>query len=200
VWAGHQWAPPDNTKNPYELVTISDYRYWVINGIFPEGFSATADFFFSKSSYLDNGIIINPEDSVTLLYRPTTNDEWQFINYSFIGTWNIGKFYVEDVQPGLYTIAVVDASIVGKNPHKAKMKLNILPNPSGDCFRFNLDQPGTLMFYDINGKLLDTINAQENQGPVEWTPKDLPGGTYFVRFDSVDHKILAVGKLIYTQN
>ncbi len=158
VWVGHQWAPPDSTKNPYELVTISDYRYWVIDGIFPEGFNATADFFFSKSSYLDNGIIINPEDSVNLLYRPTTNDEWQFVNYTFIGTWNIGKFYVENVQPGLYTVAVVDESIVGTFSQKAnETKLNISPNPSSGSFLFDLDQPGTLMFYDVNGKLVDTI-------------------------------------------
>jgi len=201
VWAGHQWAPPDNSKNPFELVTISDYRYWVIDGIFPEGFSATADFFFSKSSYLDNGIIINPEDSVTLLYRPTTNDDWQFIDYTFVGIWNIGKFYVEDVQPGLYTIAVVDESIVGTISHKAKKtKLNVSPNPSSDSFLFELDQAGTLMFYDINGKLVDTIKSNTVHAKISWRPKELPGGTYFVRFNSESHKILAVEKLIYSHD
>lgn len=181
-------------------MTISDYRYWVIDGIFPEGFNATADFFFSKSSYLDNGIVVNPEDSVTLLYRPTTNDEWQFINYTYIGPWNLGKFYVENVQPGLYTIAVVDEMYVGNYTSIAKPKMKIYPNPSGETFRINTNQAGTLLFYDINGKVLENITIKENQDSVEWKPTNLPYGTYFVRYNSKKNEILAVEKLIYLQN
>jgi len=194
----HNWAPPDPMKNPIQGLTISDYRYWKIDGVFPEGFEATGRFWYNKNGYLDDGIIQSQEDSVVLIYRANTTDDWHFINYTQVGIWSIGNFYVDNLQPGQYCIAVTDDTFVGINETEpvSLPQLKVYPNPSSSTFKIETSESGTLKFYDINGKTVDTLKVENGGQTIKWKPDNLPPGTYFVRMLSEQNKALAHGRLV----
>ncbi len=201
VWAGHQWAPPDPLKQPVQGLILSDYRYWIVKGIFPEDFNATGVFWYNRNAHLDDGIINSESDSVVIMFRPSAAYDWQFIDFTKVGLWSIGKLFVENLQPGEYTIAVCDDTFVGTGETKTgKTGLNIFPNPSGSRFKIETAYPGTLDFYDSTGKTIDVLKVEKNQTTVSWKPENLKAGTYFVRYTSRDHQTSGVEKLILTKD
>ena len=193
----HNWAPPDDFKNPIQGVTLSNYRYWRIDGIFPEGFDATGEFTYTKTSFLDDSLL-NPNDTVLLLYRTDAGDDWHFIDYSVIGIWSVGKFYVDNLQRGEYTIAVGDDTFTGIEETQVPKKspITIHPNPSSDFFIIDYPQPGTFEFYDETGNIVDSVHLHSGASSFKWKPEDLPKGTYFVRYLSENNKTIGVEKLI----
>ena len=200
VWVGHQWAPPDPLQTPVQGLTISDYRYWTIKGIIPEEFQATGAFFYSVNAYLDDGLLTDPNDSIVMLYRPSPAYDWQFVGFEKIGLWNIGKLYVENIQAGEYTLAVCDDTFVGVEENKIKTGLNVYPNPSGSGFHIETVYPGTLRFYDVSGKLLESMVVEENNGSYFWKPREEKEGIFFVRYKTADNRTIGVERLIMKKN
>lgn len=200
VYAGHQWAPPDPLATPIQGLTLSDYRYWVIDGIFPEGFNATGIFWYNRNTYLDDGIITSEEDSVILMYRPSPAFDWQFVDFTKIGLWNIGKLYVENLQKGQYTIAVADDTFVGINESETKTGFRVFPNPNRGGFNIEVNQPGTLKIYDVAGNLLDKKEVSDHLSLVEWQPAGLTDGTYIVQFCSLKQTVLGVEQIVVLKN
>ena len=196
----HNWAPPDGLMNPVQGLTISPYRYWKIDGVFNEEFVATGGFRYNKGSYLDDSLIMSQNDSVVMLYRPGTGYDWQLIDFTQVGPWSIGDLFVENIQRGEYALAVCDDTFVGIKSNKTKTGLNVFPNPSGGIFHIDVNQPGTLTFYDIEGRILDTYKLNDNQNNISWSPDKLTEGTYFVRFISSPDQIVSTEKLIYIKN
>jgi aminopeptidase N len=200
VYVGHQWAPPDPLKTPVQGLTLSDYRYWIVDGIMPEGFNATGVFWYNRNTYLDDGIITSAADSVVIMYRPSPAYDWQFIDFTKIGLWNIGKLYVDNLQKGEYTIAVADETFVGVKQQKKGKGLHVYPNPGEREFIIGVDQPGNLLFYDVTGNLLDNLRVQKHQQTVVWNPGRLNEGTYFVRFNSENNVVLGVERIVVLKN
>jgi aminopeptidase N len=200
----HNWAPPDSLQNPIQGLTISPYRYWKIDGIFNEDFVAIGGFRYNKSSYsyLDDSLIMNQNDSVVMLYRLGTAYDWQFVNFNKVGTWSSGNLYIENLQKGEYALAVCDDTFVGikGNSTDKNTGLNIFPNPSNGVFNIEINQPGTLTFYDIEGKIIDIYKLNTHQNHLTWTPDQLIEGTYFVRFTSAANQIISTEKLIYIKD
>lgn len=198
VYSGHQWAPPDLLNTPIQGLTISDYRYWIIDGIFPDGFNATGIFWYNKNAYLDDGIITDPSDSALIMYRPSPSYEWQFIEFTKIGLWNIGKLYVENLQKGEYVIAIADDTFVGLKENKKKTGFLIYPNPGMGEIHIDTGQPGTLQIYDSCGKLVDTHQVKD-KGYV-LNSNGLKGGTYFVKYSSNNNEVIGVERVIVLKN
>ncbi len=198
----HNWAPPDSLKNPVQGLTLSPYRYWKIDGIFNEDFITTGVFMYNKGAFLDDGLITNENDSIVILYRSGPADDWQFLGFTQIGPWTIGNLYVENIQKGEYTVAVCDDTFVGikKNKTGKKAELNIYPNPSNGKFNIDTNHSGTLLFYDVNGKMVDSYKVDSNTKSIVWDSAGLSEGTYFVWYKSTSNKTIAVEKLIVTKN
>ncbi|MEZ5083757.1 MAG: M1 family aminopeptidase [Bacteroidales bacterium] len=199
LWIAHQWAPPDPLKTPIQGLTLSDYRHWRIDGIFPEGFDVTGVFWYNVNTHLDDGLVFNNGDSLVILYRPSAAYDWQFLDFTKIGLWNIGKLFVENMQPGEYTLGVCDDTFVGTKKVKNKTGFKIYPNPSSNGFTIETHFAGTLKFYDINGKLLQSISVEMGNGTTSWNPKDLELGTYFVRYISNKNKMIGIERLVLIQ-
>lgn len=199
VYAGHQWAPPDPLETPIQGLTLSDYRYWVIDGIFPEGFNATGTFWYNKNAYLDDGIITQATDSAIILYRPSAAYDWQFINFTKIGLWNIGKIFVENLQPGQYAIAVADDTFVGTSETKEKTGFLIYPNPGNGEIHIDTSQPGTLQFFDASGRLVDSREVGEAESFV-WNSGRYEEGTYLVKYFSRKNELLGLERIVVINN
>ena len=100
------------------------------------------------------------------------------------------------------TIPFCDSSFIspgiGENINSKNIYIKIYPNPSRNIFNIKTSKPGLLKFYNINGKIVDTIESSGKKH-IKWEPKDLPEGTYFVRLISQENRTIAVEKLIYNK-
>lgn len=198
----HNWVAPDPLKFPLTGLTLSDYRYWKIDGIFPSGFTATGRFQYNKSGYLDNTLLINPADSILILYREKTSDEWKPVSFTKIGTSNVGTIYVDNLKRGEYTLAVLDKKYAGifKNPHTST-KVKIKPNPSAEAFVFEFKTTEEILIkiFDSKGSLIDSMVKPINEKETKWSPQHITNGVFYVHFINEKNQIIATDKLIFNK-
>jgi aminopeptidase N len=198
----HNWAPPDGLKTPVQGLMLSPYRYWKIDGILPDDFEAQGVFMYNKNGFLDDGLLINPTDSIVILYRQSPAADWQFIPFTKVGPYAIGNLYVENLQMGEYTFAVCDDTFVGLKEFKNNngSGLLIYPNPSNGKFNIDTNQPGYLKFYDVSGKLLASHRVDDPTKTFIWEPEYPGNGTILIEFQSLNLETIATEKLILKKN
>ena len=198
----HNWVPPDGLINPVQGLMLSPYRYWKIDGIFPGDFEAKGGFGYNKNNYLDNDLIFTQSDSLILLYRQGTSEEWQYIPFTKVGSWMTGTLYTENLHKGEYTLAVCDDTFVGINElEKSKGSgLYIFPNPSKGKFNIDTNQPGYLNFYDVSGKFLEAYTIDDPAKTFTWETSHLDEGTFLVEFQSLNHETIITEKLVLIKN
>jgi len=196
----HNWAPPDSLKEAVAGMRLSDYRYWRIDGIIPEGFQARGTFTYSVNSYLDNTLITSSADTLVILYRKGATEDWQEIAFEKYGPWNVGNILVDNLQAGEYTLAVKEAG-VGTSGHiiPNKNAIEIFPNPSTEGFMIivNTDSEEILKIYNDTGVLVKSIGLKQGKNNILWTPEGLPSGTYLVVLTQNNEANPLVQKAIY---
>ncbi len=181
----HNWIAPDTLIDPVPGFKLSDYRYWQINGIFPEGFNATARFFYSKDGFLDNTLIKSDQDSVVILYRSNAGEKWQETDFYREGVWNIGYLYVENLQPGQYALGAWDTEYVGEDKPKTqdkKKRLKVYPNPSDRSFNIihDFNENSMIKVFGTSGNLIEVIEVPSNKTSVTWDANNLSNGAYYL--------------------
>ncbi len=191
----HHWVAPDSLKTPVQGLRISDYRYWTVDGIFPENFQATGLFKYSKSGYLDNTLILSEGDSAVLLYRPDASADWTIVPTERIGFWYTGILYYSDLQKGDYTLGVIDSTFTGISTAKHKPQVRIYPNPAHDLIRIRSSAAGLLKLYSPEGKLIDHKNILQDT-LLDWDISALKNDTYFMLFYGKETNISRTFKLI----
>jgi len=185
VQATHNWAPPDSLREPVAGLRLSDYRYWRIDGIFPEGFHATGKFFYSAGNYLDNTLITSSSDTIIIIYRRGALEDWQEIEFEKIGQWNIGYIVVHDLKAGEYTLAVKEAGVGSSELLlPAKNMLEIYPNPSSGNFTIisGSDTGGEIRIYSNTGALVKSIRVTAGLEQITWAPEGMAAGSYLIAF------------------
>lgn len=196
----HNWAPPDTLQDPVNGLRLSDYRYWSIDGVFPDGFQGSGKFFYTKSSFLDNTLITNLNDSLVILYRANPAAEWASIEFTKLGNWMVGNLIVENLQKGDYTLAIWDHTVsTGKTINKLAPVMKIYPNPSGDSFTIELENTlqGRIVVYNTSGKVIDSMKIGDGQRLLQWTPGPASKGTYFIRLIDNNNEILDSEKVLF---
>lgn len=120
----HNWVAPDLYSQLIPGLTLSPFRYWKIEGLFPPGFKAGGDFFYSMFNNLDNELLKDDLDSLVMLYRPGVTSSWQGISFNQNGTTRQGILHVENILPGEYALAVWDHHFTGKDKliHRNKLR------------------------------------------------------------------------------
>jgi aminopeptidase N len=200
VQVTHNWAPPDSLKTPVAGLRLSDYRYWHIDGILPGTFQATGKFYYARSGYLDNNLILNEEDSIVILFRKNASEDWQSVDFEQIGNWNIGNLIVPDLQLGEYTLGVWDTQVgVPVKQKKDRGSLNIYPNPSGGSFSIMHDYPGNarIAIYSPGGVEIRSFHVDQAMKKLTWDPADLSSGTYTICLFSADNYLIDKQMAIY---
>ncbi len=203
----HNWVPPDSLRNPVQGMFIHNYRYWKIDGIFPAGFVAKGRFFYSKTTssnytgYLDNNLITTPYvDSLVLLYRPNTSEDWEIIDFTRVGTILTGNLIVDTLLPGEYTFGFYnwDLYVKHNNMENKKESFKIFPNPSNTIFNisFKINTKGKIEIFDITGKKVYSENIFPSQDFIIWHPKNINTGTYIAILTENNQQIVS-RKIIY---
>nr|NQU89416.1 T9SS type A sorting domain-containing protein [Bacteroidota bacterium] len=196
----HRWVAPDPLKTPLQGLTLSDYRHWRIDGIFPEGFALSGSFFYSKYNYLDNTLLTNANDSIVILYRPSREADWQSVYFNQTGNANIGYIEVPYLHKGEYTLAVWDEMYVGLNSENKSSENNIevYPNPANDVvfIHFRMYIPLLIDIYSSNGSLVQEIKNDQKNDSIRWDCSAMPSGTYYIRCIDTDGNPAGSKKII----
>ena len=195
----HRWVAPDSLKTPQIGLTLSDYRHWRVEGLFPDGFDATGHFYYSKFNHLDNTLITNLNDSLVILYRPTTAADWQSVYFIKTGSPYLGYIDVPHLQKGEYTLAVWDEIYIGQKEFTPTVtdKIGVYPNPANSevFIVFGSVKPSVILIYNSAGLLVDEINVSDSE-VVKWIPQNMPKGTYLLKFINKDNRVFSTKKLI----
>jgi hypothetical protein len=196
----HRWVGADPLITPQPGLTLSDYRHWRVDGIFPEGFDATGSFFYNKYNYLDNTLITDPNDSLIILYRPNTSVDWQSVDFTRAGNANVGYINVPHLQKGDYTLAVWDEIYVGTNEGRGLIEedIRIFPNPATDevIIDFGNASVSEVLVFDSSGKNIFTINNLNKEFQKNWNTSTVPKGTYILNFLGKSGENLCTKKLL----
>jgi aminopeptidase N len=196
----HRWAPPDDLKTPLEGLTLSDYRHWRVEGLFPESINITGSFMYNKYNSLDGNLMNNPADSLVILYRKDRSDDWQSVPFDKQGSPYVGYIEVPDMQTGEYTLAVWDELFV-KVPEimpNSDTGIKIYPNPASDMviMEFAESVPDAIYVYNAAGLQVDSLTNINHQHYFEWNTAALKRGNYILQFVDSKGKEITTKKLI----
>lgn len=196
----HNWVPPDPLKDPKPGLTLSPYRHWHVDGIIPAGFDSEIHFFYQRTGYLDNNLIINPADSIVILYRPSPAEDWQGVPFTRYGPWSVGWIMIDTLRLGEYTLGIWDAMHVGNTeitPKENKI-LWCYPNPaSGFAYlNWNHKESEKIIITDLSGKSILEIPTPRPQGNFRWDTSHLKPGVYLITLRLSDSGIIASEKVI----
>jgi hypothetical protein len=197
----HNLVTPDPMQTPIQGLIISNSHYWKIDGIFSSGFIGKGKFNYSKSGF-DKDLILNSADSLIILYRANTKEDWQFVNYTRTGNSVSGYISTDSIRKGEYAFAIWDwdyyQAINKSNPLKNKL-LSIYPNPSSDSFTiaFNYKTKGLLRIVNSSGKIVEKYEVKPNQTQMIWNPGNQKSGIYIIEF--INNNIIERNKVIYTK-
>lgn len=201
----NNWVLPDGFKQSNPGIRLSDYHYWKVDGAFDTGFYAKANFDYDGSTnpttgFIDNNLFITgfPEDSLVLLYRQGTADDWQSMPHTVINfngshsDWS-GSITIDTLKKGEYVLGIYDATVAVNNTSILyKHPFQIIPNPANNqvTIRCNpaIQQGALLTICDLSGRLLmqqelttthSKININLIKGVylVTLQQKDMPAGT-----------------------
>ncbi len=199
----HNYAAPDTAGTMLPGLKISSHRYWTVKGIFPQGFDATGRFFYSKFNELDDDLIVNSQDSLVILWRRGAGDRWHKINFTRMGPWTTGYFYVDHLKQGEYAVAVWDAQHAGfaKNQKAPEDFFTVSPNPTKGAVKIRVEDVKNwkIKVYDTAGRqvaLLKGGNSKSKRFRIGG--KLMPGIYFFVLYDSFDN-IIDKRKIILTE-
>lgn len=192
----HHWVAPDPFKVSSGGIRISNYHYWRIDGFFQPGYLAKATFTYNGSNntstgYIDNSLITGTEDSLVLLYRRYTSDDWTIVTAVVQNAGNKfdkqGNFVADTLKAGEYALGYRDFTTGLYDPSGDPLpELRIWPNPGKDEVNIYLQTSGNrknyqVNIYDLQGKYLfhTTMMAGETE---KWSPRNkTANGTYLIQ-------------------
>ncbi len=204
----HHWVAPDGFKQSNPGVRLSDYHYWQVDGHFFPGFHSKITFLYDGSNntttgYIDNSLITGREDSLLLLYRMNTADDWQIIN----ATHNMGSaldkkgsFTIDSLMKGEYVLGYRDYTLGMPSIHyPVGAVMTLKPNPAQNDFVIEVDptyiDSGTIIITDTKGKQMKRLKLQMNQPLYHINCQNWANGEYLIQLNSSNaltysHKIL----------
>jgi len=201
IFSEFNWVKPDKAGEQENGMIISEYFYWKISGIFPEGFKARGKFFFNTNTFSDKAIEQNKFDTLRIVYRQDANDFWKYVPQTFSGTHIIGEVTVANLQPGEYALAnnlwPID---ILENSGNSEKHLNVFPNPTNGKVNIEFDlsvKNAEIRIYDLAGKMIYQKNNLGNNSCM-WQPKSLNDSVYFVQLLS-GNEIIATQKICVAQ-
>ena len=192
----HLVGPYNDPLIPY--LTLSSKHFWTINR-FDFG-EAKVEGWFDYSKNNDGDIIETQNDSATLLYRRNVSEPWHEIAYTLYpgSNWRQGRFILDDVQPGEYTLAVWDKEALGMEEFAVSDdSMLVFPNPAQKEVNvsWNTLSDGQIILSDLNGKVLKTEGFTQADRMV-LSVEGLAQGTYLLTRQTLDGNLIETKTII----
>lgn len=213
----HNFVKPDAVKNNIHSYRLGNQHYWKIDGILTPGFKSSVKFYFDgrkmlshtpgSSNYLDTSLTQFTADSILLLYRKNTADDWQEVNtYTKVklgGTAAIYGYIIADtMQLGEYCFANGVSKHVGIAEQNKKENVRVYPNPASDRITIDLARAAVIpqktvcRIYSADGKKVyeHVFDGAETQIDVSFLAK----GYYILKLEGdglhSTHKLSFISK------
>ncbi len=200
----HNWVQPDGLKTPNtEIKRISPLRYWLVQGIFPNGFNTKGKFHYNRINSLDGGFffLFQSVDSLVLLYRQNTSDDWHIVNFVKDDEYFSGYITTSNLQQGEYVLGIGKPFQSGLNeafpPHNKKIK--IFPNPNSGEFTIELNDVNEDVVVDIytqTALLLDSFPIAKQDTITHYKAKKLKAGNYLIKLSTRNGNIIATEQMV----
>ncbi|MEO8149412.1 MAG: M1 family aminopeptidase [Bacteroidia bacterium] len=206
----HNFVAPDEWKQSNPGIRLSNYHYWKFDGLWDNTFLSKATFIYNGSNsltegYLDNTLITGVEDSLLILWRAGTWDDWHIvpgftISYAGSHTNKWGTITVDTLKRGEYTFGYLDytAGIKNYQPQE-QMMLQINPNPASHNVHFDFDLKNNpqalLQLFDLKGNMIKEFTVYAHQTFVDWDTSEIASGNYIAKL-CVNDKISISKKLV----
>lgn len=176
----HRWIGPTSAGEIPEGLTISSDRYWTIHRLDKGEATIKGEFQYHKNTSYDANLLVNPNDSVVLLYRPDGLHQWQSINYAFQGNNTFGRMTVDNVMNGDYVLGVWDEEHAIINENNSSLNINIYPNPAKDFIKLSTNscQMSIVSVYNHLGILVEEIEVNSND--IEINTSEYSNGIYLI--------------------
>lgn len=212
----HNYTAPDGFKNCCQPYRLSPNRYWKVDGILPANFKAKATInydgrtlTFAGNYWLDNALINTVEDSLVLMYRKNSSDDWSLYPYftkNMINNVNDkrGVITIDTLKLGEYTLAMKDYTMGNQNkvPVDKFSDITVYPNPTKDLLTIDfiastikIPDQAILTITDTSGKINYTEKLNPLQSIVNIKTSTYSSGVYFITI-KVNDAILAKSKFI----
>lgn len=192
----HLVGPYDDPLIP--ALTISGKHFWTINRYDFGEANVTGMFDFTNSTESD--IIHSENDSATLLYRRNASEAWHETTYTLYpgSTWRHGRFIVDNLQPGEYTIAVWDKELLDTEELiEGRNGMEVYPNPAerqvSVCWSGVSD--GLVTLCDMSGRMLRQADFSRSER-VSLATDGLASGCYLIERRDTNGMVLEQKKLI----
>ncbi len=192
----HHYAAPDPIKGWGKPYKISNYHYWKIDGIIPAGFKATAKVYYDGRTgstggggyWLDHTLIGASEDSVVLMYRKNTADDWVLFPYytksMFSSTTDkFGSINIDSLWLGEYTIAIKDFLSGTGDLIAESSNLNVYPNPSSSDLSIEwtaISKTVSLLITDLSGRTVYKEELKPGVSSLKLKTSLWKNGTYLL--------------------
>jgi hypothetical protein len=193
----HNFAAPD-APAPGSGYVISPNRYYKIDGIFSSDFKGTASIIYdgrsastsSANQFLDNLLFTTGfnEDSLVLLYRSSTAQNWSLFPYytKFMSSPvdKYGTIRIDSIQKGEYALAM-KAGITGIEKKGVLTSVKLIPNPANDIVKVdlsNFSKSGNVIecsIFDAEGKWLRNYKIASHLKSYEINLFGFPDGIYY---------------------
>lgn len=181
----YNWLQADDFKKPLDGLTMSNYHYWKVEGVFPEGFRAEGKFSynFTQNTNAEESYTQGANDTVVLVYRKDMNSEWEAIKKIESARIVTSYTWIENLRVGEYALAYWD----GSSPIGMEKKINgtfepyIYPNPFSSSFSIKMPEyfSGTIEIVDLLGKRIDKQELR-NAGEINLSTDNIPNGVFLV--------------------
>ncbi len=214
----HNYAAPDGFKSCCPPYRLSPNHYWKVDGILPANFKAKAVINydgrttgFAGNQWLDNELVNASEDSLILMYRANTADDWtEYLYYTKnnIGNNNDkrGTITIDTLKLGEFVFAMHDYTMgIQTREINTAPEIKLYPNPTKDILTIDLLSSGIkiygsviLIITDTSGKTIykEKLNPQQTTTTIKTT--GYSNGVYFVSINN-NETVLAKSKFIVTR-
>jgi hypothetical protein len=145
----HNFTAPDPVGVGAGYI-ISPNRYYKIDGVFSNGFKGVATINYdgrstsaTQNQYLDNLLFTAGynEDSLVLLYRKSTAEQWSLYPYytKVMGNVNdkFGTIKIDSIQKGEFALAIKSGA-TGLKKKISFTNIKLIPNPAKDVVNIDL--------------------------------------------------------------
>jgi hypothetical protein len=198
----HHWVAPDGTFDPSQnIVRISDYRYWEIDGVIPVDAVIEMRLQYNRtvttSGNLDNTLLplAASVDSIVLLYRPSAAFSWTIVPFTKTGNQFSGFIVTQNLMSGQYAFGIGNpnqSDIQSYEPKKQNI-MKVFPNPSNGHFTIEFEtdcvQPSVKIFNSM-GKQIDLIKSVQGENTIQWKPNGNPSGVYIIQLHDTRRKVM----------
>ena len=202
IQATHNFAAPDTLEVPVPGLSISNTHYWTVRGVLEDGFSASGGFKYSFMGF-DGDLITSPADTLVLLYRQDAGMVWEEVDFTMDGSWSGGFLFADDLRVGDYTFGKWDDLVSTEELDHERLAepFKVYPNPSQGDFYFEVSalQASQIDLYAQNGKLINSLDVENKNARIIWTPAHLPAGIYFAILRDRNGKAIENRKIIYNK-